>query len=66
MVIVMEKWQLDALNFEVKAIETFLGIKFEGETMEDKQMFVSAYKDKRREATKELLLQSYEDLKNQN
>lgn len=63
--IVMEKWQLDALNFEVKAIETFLGIKFEGETIEDKQMFVSAYKDKRREATKELLIQSYEDLKNQ-
>lgn|GEM_PF-4439186 len=61
----MEKWQLGALNFEVKAIETFLGIKFEGETIVDKQMFVSTYKDKRREATKELLIQSYEDLKNQ-
>lgn len=61
----MEKWQLDALNFEVKAIETFLGITFEGETIGDKQMFVSAHKDKRRETTNELLIQSYEDLKNQ-
>jgi len=57
----MEKWQLDALNFEVKAIETFLGIKFEGETVEDKQTFVSTYKDKRRETTKELLKQSFEE-----
>jgi len=64
MVIIMEKWQLDALNFEVKAIETFLGIKFEGKTIADKQTFVSKYKNKRREATKELLMQSYEDLKN--
>ncbi|QGG51587.1 hypothetical protein [Lysinibacillus pakistanensis] len=57
----MEKWELDALNFEVKAIETFLSIKFEGETVEDKKTFVSAHKDKRTEVTRELLRQSYEE-----
>ncbi|MGE7092560.1 hypothetical protein ACQKII_14165 [Lysinibacillus sp. NPDC048646] len=57
----MEKWQLDALNFEVKAIETFLGFKFEGETIEEKQEFVAAHKDKRTEVTSELLRQAYED-----
>lgn len=49
----MENWQLDALNFEVKAIETFLGFKFEGETVEEKQVFVAAHKDKRVEVTSE-------------
>lgn len=57
----MEKWQLDSLNFEVKAIETFLGYKFEGETTEDKQSFVAKHKDKRVEVTSEMLKQAYEE-----
>lgn len=57
----MEKWQLDALNFEVKAIETFLCYKFEGETVEEKQAFVAKHKDKRVEVTSEMLKQAYED-----
>lgn len=59
----MEKWQLDALNFEVKAIETFLGITFEGETVEQKQEFVVVHKDKRTEVTSKLLRTAYEDYK---
>lgn len=58
----MEKWQLEALNFQVKAIETFLGLKFEGKSVEEKQAFVSEHKDKRTEITSELLRQSYEEL----
>lgn len=57
----MEKWQLDALNFEVKAIETFLGIAFEGETVEQKQEFVAAHKDKRTDVTSELLRTAYKE-----
>lgn len=57
----MEKWQLDALNFEVKAIETFLGYKFEGKTIEDKQVFVTKHKDKRVDVTIKMLKQTYED-----
>lgn len=57
----MEKWQLDALNFEVKAIETFLGYKYEGVTVEDKQLFVDKHRDKRVEVTSEMLKQAYED-----
>lgn len=56
----MEKWQLDALNFEVKVIETFLGFKFEGETVEEKHLFVGAHRDKRVEVTSEKLKQAYE------
>lgn len=57
----MEDWQVDVINFEVKAIETFLGIKFTGGTMEDKQKFVKDHVNDRRKATSELMAQGYQD-----
>lgn len=59
----MDKAHLDALNFEVKAIETFLGYAFTGETTEEKQAFVEKHRNKRVEVTSELLRQSYLDYK---
>lgn len=59
----MKDWQRRALNFEIKAIETFLGIKFEGSTTKDKQAFVDRYKQERLEVTSELLRQGFEDYK---
>jgi hypothetical protein len=49
------------LNFNVKAIETFLGVTFEGSTMQDKEKFVAEYHDKRVETTTKLMQESYED-----
>ena len=49
------------LNFNVGAIETFLGIKFEGSTMQDKEKFVAEYHAKRVETTNKLMQEGYED-----
>lgn len=57
----MKNWQRRALNFEAKAIETFLGIKFEGTSLKEKQAFVARHKKDRIAVTAELLHQSYED-----
>lgn len=55
----MEQGQLDALNFEVKAIETFLGYEFKGVSIEDKQVFASKYKEERRAWTSNMLDEAY-------
>lgn len=57
----MEDWQVDVINFEVKAIETFLGIKFTGNTIKDKQRFIDDHVDERRRVTSELMAQGYQD-----
>lgn len=76
----MSKIYMDALNFEVKAIETFLGYKFEGSTIEDKQIFADRYKEERKAWTSEMLdemhveyvtsmkheFYTFEDVKNSN
>lgn len=49
------------LNFNAKAIETFLGIKFQGSTVQDKEKFVAEYHVKRVEATTKLMKEGYED-----
>lgn len=56
----MKAWQRRALNFEVKAIESILGIKFEGTTLKEKQVFVAEHKQERIEATSQLLGQEFE------
>ena len=57
----MEKSQLEALNFKVKSIETFLGIPFQGETITDKNVFVVQHWDERVRVTDKLLRDSYEE-----
>lgn len=62
----MEKWQLEGINFEIKAIETFLGIKFEGESLEQKIAFIAEHKEKRLEVTGDLLRKAYVDYLKEN
>ena len=57
----MKSWQIRALNFEVKATETILGIKFEGTSLKEKQAFAEKHKKDRVAATAELLRQSHEE-----
>ncbi|MEK4025432.1 hypothetical protein [Sporosarcina sp. FSL W7-1283] len=57
----MEDGLLQALNFEVKAIETFLGYKFEGETNEDKKLFADKHKEERRAYTSALMEDMYNE-----
>ena len=57
----MKNWQIRALNFEVRAIETLLGIKFEGTTLKEKQSFAEKHKSDRIALTAELLRQSHEN-----
>lgn len=49
------------LNFRIKAIETFLGIKFQGSTVLDKEEFVSEHHAKRVEVTTKLMKEAYDD-----
>ena len=49
------------LNFNVKAIETFLGVKFQGSTIQDKEDFVAEYHVKRVETTTKLMKDAYEE-----
>ena len=55
----MKVWQKRALNFEVRAIEEILGIKFEGRTAKDKEAFAAKYKAERIAVTGQLLHQAY-------
>ena len=55
-----------ALNFNVKAIETFLGVTFQGSTTQDKEKFVAEYHAKRVETTTKLMKEGYEDYINEN
>lgn len=55
----MEDGLLQALNFEVKAIETFLGYEFKGESIEDKQEFAAKYKEERKAWTTNMLEEAY-------
>lgn len=55
----MKDWQKRALNFEVRAIEEILGIKFEGRTVKEKQAFAAKHKAERIAVTAQLLRQAY-------
>ena len=55
----MKNWQRRALSFEVKAIESILGIKFEGTTLKEKQAFAEKHKAERIAVTGQLLHQAY-------
>lgn len=57
----MKAWQRRALDFEVKAIESILGINFKGSTVKEKQLFVAKYKEDRLKVTSELLSQTFEE-----
>lgn len=56
-----EQVRAQVANFEVKAIETFLGIPFEGRTMEDKEIFVEKHRAERVKFTTQLLKEAYEE-----
>jgi len=55
-----------ALNFNVKAIETFLGVMFQGSTIQDKEKFVAEYHAKRVEVTDKLMQEGFEEYKKEN
>lgn len=52
---------LEALNFKVKSIETFLDIPFQGISIADKQDFVAQHWEERVKVTDKLLSDSYEE-----
>jgi hypothetical protein len=54
------------LNFNVKAIETFLNINFKGYTIQDKEDFVAEHHAKRVEATTQLMKEGYEEYVKEN
>ena len=49
------------LNFNVKAIETFLGIKFEGSSGEDKEEFVRKHREERVKETNRIMEEEYKE-----
>lgn len=51
----MEKAHLDLLNFKVKSIETYLAVPFQGETIADKQEFVSKHWEERDKVVNSIL-----------
>lgn len=55
----MKNSQIEALNFKVKSIETFLGVIFKGKTISEKQVFVEKHWEERVLFTDELLRDSY-------
>lgn len=57
----MDASKLQALNFKVSSIETFIGVPFRGETIADKEEFVAKHWDERVKVTDKLLKDSYDE-----
>lgn len=47
------------LNFNIKAIETYLGIKFDGMGMVDKEIFFNKHHEERVKVTSKLMADAY-------
>lgn len=50
-----------ALDFRVRSIEEFLGIRFQGETDEEKRSFVEEHWEERVEVTDNLMQDAYKE-----
>lgn len=48
------------LNFNIKLTEQLFNVKFEGTTLEEKEVFYAQYKEKREAATSKILAEMYE------
>lgn len=59
----MEKWEIEALHVEIIAIESFLGIKFVGTTLQEKQEFVSKHREERVKVSTKLMEADFEEMK---
>lgn len=57
----LEQWKKDYLNFNLKAIETFLGIEFKGTTYEDKKAFVEEHHEERVRVTTKMMDEMHDE-----
>lgn len=59
----MKEHELQALEFNVGLTSQVTGIKFEGETLQDKKEFVRKHMNQRKEGVSQLLTEMYDEYK---